>query len=106
MTNKVYDLLKYFTQIFLPASATLYASLGSIWNFPFTDEIVGTIIAISTFMSTLLCISSAAYKRKENNNDKSTTDLYSADCKPCEHAQEKVLHICGLTYNCSGDTGE
>ena len=66
MSNKVYDVLKYIAQIVLPAIATLYFALAGIWNFPYGEEVVGTITAIDTFLGVILGISSANYKNGEN----------------------------------------
>lgn len=64
MSNKVYDVLKYVTQIGLPALGTLYFTLSNIWGFPYAEEVVGTISAIVTFLGILLGISSAKYKKE------------------------------------------
>lgn len=66
MSNKVYDILKYIAQIVLPAIATLYFALAGIWNFPYGEEVVGTITAIDTFLGVLLGISSVSYKNVQN----------------------------------------
>lgn len=65
LSNKVYDVLKWIAQILLPAIGTLYFALASIWNFPYAEEIVGTITAIDTFLGVLLGISSIKYKKEE-----------------------------------------
>lgn len=65
MSNKVYDVLKYITQIGLPALGTLYFALSGIWGFPYAEQVVGTITAIVTFLGVLLGISSANYKKEE-----------------------------------------
>ena len=64
MSNKVYDVLKYITQIGLPAIGTLYFTLSNIWGFPYAEEVVGTISAIVTFLGILLGISSAKYNKE------------------------------------------
>lgn len=66
MSNKVYDVLKYITQIGLPALGTLYFALSNIWGFPYAEQVVGTVSAIVTFLGVLLGISSAKYKKEEN----------------------------------------
>ena len=63
LTNKAYDVLKYFAQIVLPALGTLYFALSSIWGLPYGEEIVGTITAIDAFLGALLGVSSAQYKK-------------------------------------------
>lgn len=65
MNNKVYDVLKYVAQIVLPALGTLYFALAGIWNFPYAEQVVGTISAVDTFLGVILKISSNNYK-KEN----------------------------------------
>ena len=45
MSNKLYDILKWIAQILLPALGTLYFALAGIWNFPYGEQIVGTITA-------------------------------------------------------------
>lgn len=64
MSNKLYDVLKWIAQILLPALATLYFALAGIWNFPFGEQIVGTIAAVDTFLGVLLGISTAQYNKK------------------------------------------
>ena len=62
MSNKTYDVLKWIAQIFLPAVGTLYFALASVWGLPYSEQIVGTITAVDTFLGVLLGISSAKYK--------------------------------------------
>ena len=62
MSNKVYDVLKFIAQIFLPALGTLYFALAAIWNFPYGEEIVGTITAVDAFLGALLGVSTLKYK--------------------------------------------
>lgn len=64
LPNKVYDVLKWIAQLFLPAAATLYFALASIWGFPYGEEIVGTITAIDAFLGVLLGISTSVYKKQ------------------------------------------
>ena len=63
MTNKVYDILKWIAQYFLPAIGTLYFALAVIWGLPYGEQIVGTITAVDTFLGILLGISSAQYNK-------------------------------------------
>lgn len=65
LSNKVYDILKFIAMILLPALGTLYFALGGIWDWPYVEQIVGTITAIDTFLGTLLGISTYQYN-KEN----------------------------------------
>ena len=72
MSNKTYDILKYITQIVIPAAGTLYFALAGIWGFPYGEQIVGTLTAIDTFLGVILGISSAKYKEvHDGGNDRS-----------------------------------
>lgn len=64
-SNKVYDVLKWIAQYFLPAVGTLYFTLASIWNFPYGEQVVGTITAIDTFLGVLLGLSSSQYRKEK-----------------------------------------
>ena len=59
MTNKVYDILKWIAQYFLPAIGTLYFALAGIWGLPYGEQIT----AVDTFLGVLLGISSAQYNK-------------------------------------------
>lgn len=61
LNNKVYDVLKWIAQIFLPACSALYFALAKIWGLPYATEVIGTIAAVDTFLGILLGISSACY---------------------------------------------
>ena len=63
MNDKVYDVLKWVAQLFLPAVGTLYSALAGIWGFPYGEQIVGTILAVDTFLGAILGISNANYKK-------------------------------------------
>lgn len=63
MTNKRYDQLKWITQYFLPAFGTLYFTLAEVWNLPYSEEVVGTVVAVTAFLGVLLGISSAQYDK-------------------------------------------
>jgi hypothetical protein len=62
LSNKAYDVLKFIAQILLPAMGTLYFALARIWNFPYAEEVVGTIAAVDTFLGAVLQISSSGYQ--------------------------------------------
>lgn len=70
MSNKTYDILKKIAQIWLPAIATLYFAIASIWGLPYSEEIVGTITAADAFLGAILGISTVQYKKKLDAEDK------------------------------------
>ncbi len=63
LSNKAYDVLKWIAQIFLPAAGTLYFALAGIWGLPYGEQIVGTIVAVDTFLGVLLGISTKQYNK-------------------------------------------
>lgn len=66
-SDKVYTALKWITMIALPALATLYFALAGIWDFPYGEEVVGTIAAITTCLGALIGISSFNYNEQLPN---------------------------------------
>lgn len=67
MSNKLYDVLKWIAQLFLPAAGALYFALANIWGLPYGEEIVGTITAVDAFLGVILGISSKAYYNDISN---------------------------------------
>lgn len=64
LNDKLYDVLKWITVICLPALGTLYFALSGIWGFPYAEQVVGTISAVTTCLGILLGISTAEYNRQ------------------------------------------
>lgn len=67
ISNTTYDILKWIALIFLPATSTLYFALATIWGMPYAEEIMGTIVAIDTFLGTILKISTTQYNKTKQN---------------------------------------
>lgn len=63
LNGKVYDILKWVSLILIPALATLYFALSSIWGLPYGEQVVGTLTAIDTFLGTLIGISTLNYNK-------------------------------------------
>lgn len=66
-SDRTYNALKWVAQIVLPALGAMYFGLSQIWGLPYGEEIVGTITVIDTFLGALLGISTAQYKKEQNN---------------------------------------
>jgi hypothetical protein len=62
ITGKIYDVLKFLALVVLPALGTLYFTLAGLWGLPAAEQVVGTIVAVDTFLGVVLQISSSAYK--------------------------------------------
>lgn len=67
--NRLYDFLTYVVQIGLPALGTLYFTVAQIWGLPGGEEVVGTIVAVATFLGVLLKLSSASYNHSDARYD-------------------------------------
>lgn len=67
MSNETYDVLVYVAQIVLPALSVLYAALAAVWGLPYEQEIPVSIMAVDTFLGTLLKLSNDNYKKGINN---------------------------------------
>ena len=52
--GKLYRILKWIAQYFLPALGTLYFALAGIWGLPYGEQVVGTITALDTFLNVVL----------------------------------------------------
>lgn len=63
MSNKVYDVLKWFAMVVLPASATFYAGLAGTWGLPYAEQIPTTITLLNAFLGAVMMISSHQYKK-------------------------------------------
>ena len=70
MKNKTYDILKWITLVALPALTALWLTLANIWGFPYAEAIGATLAAITTFLGTLLGISSIQYQKKIGGDEK------------------------------------
>lgn len=63
--DRVYEVLKWLCLIVLPAVSTLYWTLAGIWEWPYAEQVSGTIGAVCFFIGSLIGISTKTY-RKEN----------------------------------------
>ena len=69
MSNKLFDVLKWIAQLFLPALGALYFALAQIWGFPYGEEIVGTLTAVDAFLGVILGISTVQYNKAKAAGD-------------------------------------
>lgn len=66
MNNKTYDVLKWVAQYLLPALGALYFAIAGIWGLPYGEQVVGTIVAIDTFLGVILGISTSQYNKQNS----------------------------------------
>lgn len=72
--SKVYDIVKWLCGVALPALGAFYFALASIWGFPYAEQIVGTIAALTAFGDALLGISSIQYHNRLKDGSLSGED--------------------------------
>lgn len=69
LSDAVYDVLKWVALICLPAIATCYGAISTIWGLPYGTEICATISAVATMIGTLIGISHLNIKKEENKDE-------------------------------------
>lgn len=63
MSNKVYDVLKWITLVFLPAATTFVGVILNTFNIECTDIVLTIMTAVTTFMGAVLGISNINYNK-------------------------------------------
>ena len=66
LKNGTYNVLKFIALVFLPALATAYFAVAAIWHLPHTEQVIGTISAVDTFLGALLHVSTKSYSPPTN----------------------------------------
>lgn len=64
-----YDKLKFVALVLLPALTTLYFTLGNQWGWPNVEQVMGTMVAVDTFLGVILGISTKRYNESEAKYD-------------------------------------
>lgn len=64
MNDKVYDVLKWITLVFLPALTTLIGVVLNCFNIGYTDIVLTIMTAVTTFLGAILGISNINYNKK------------------------------------------
>lgn len=90
LSSKSYDMLKFVAQIGLPGLGTLYFALASLWGLPKAEEVVGTIVAVDTFLGLLLGLSSKQY-----NNDREGPQIGFLDVEDTDDGTQMMLSFPG-----------
>lgn len=65
MSNKVYDVLKWFALVAFDAVGYFYQEIADVWSLPYGDEVLKTCVAISILIGALIGVSSAKYKKRD-----------------------------------------
>lgn len=86
ITGKLYDRLKYFVLIVLPAISALYFGLGNIWGWPDIEQVVGSLAIIATVLGGLIGVSSKNF----NDNEKYVGETWLA---PTDQGWKRVFNV-------------
>lgn len=68
--DEVYNVLKWLCLIFLPAVATLYAAIDGVFELGYVDIVCTIIVAVATFIGSLIGISTVNYNKEKEKDDK------------------------------------
>lgn len=69
LSNRTYDLLKWFALVCLPAFGVFYATIGVVWGLPYIEEVKTTCLALGTLIGALIGVSTHNYYQKEDEHD-------------------------------------
>ena len=75
LPNNVYDFLKWFALVAIPALEVFWLTIGKVWGFPYLTEIGTTIAAVGLFIATLIGVSTANYKKELEEGEKDVTTV-------------------------------
>lgn len=63
LSNVAYDNLKFISIYVIPSIATLWLTIGQVWNLPYVVEIGTTISAIGVCLAGCIGLSTATYNK-------------------------------------------
>ena len=66
LSNKTYDFIRFLVELFLPGLGTLYFALSQIWGLPYGEAVVGSVVAVTVFLGSLIKVSRAKYTPAES----------------------------------------
>lgn len=66
LKNSTYNALKFIALVILPAAGTAYFAVAGLWNLPHTEQVIGTISAVDTFLGAMLHVSTKSYSPSTN----------------------------------------
>lgn len=89
LSNELYDRLKFFAMVVLPAVGSLYFGLAGIWGLPKPEEVVGTIVVLDTFLGVVLGLSSKRYNEAAEESYDGTLEINAHD--------SSIIHTLELT---------
>lgn len=73
LSDKAYVILEWVARVLLPSLATLYLALATLWGFPYGPQVVGTIVALDTFLGVFIGLAQRSYDSSEAKYNGSIT---------------------------------
>lgn len=67
--GRAYEMLRAFVQVILPGAGTLYGTLGTIWKWAYTEEVVSSIAALTLFMGLIVVVARRSYNKSDARYD-------------------------------------
>lgn len=67
LSNVWYKRFKFVALVVLPALGALYFSIAQIWGLPAAEQVVGTIVALDTFLGLLVKAAESSYDKVQEN---------------------------------------
>ena len=67
MDKFTYNILKWITLAFLPATGALYFTLAGLWSFPYGVEVAATIAALTAFSGVVLGVSKTKFAKVQQD---------------------------------------
>ena len=69
MSNELYDDIRWLAQYFVPALATFYFAVSTLWGWPYGEQIVGSLSAFNVFLGAILGVSRSKYYKTGGDTD-------------------------------------
>ena len=69
LSNKQYEIIKWFILIFLPAVGVFYTTVAGDFDFPFAGEVNQFLVALALFLGTITKISDTQYQNLKSIRD-------------------------------------
>lgn len=79
LSDEWYTRLEWIARVALPSLAALYVALATIWGFPYGPQVVGTVVAVDTFLGLLLGYAQKTYDASDAKYDGEIVVLDSED---------------------------
>lgn len=64
LSDELYDFLNRCTKYGLPAIGAFYLAISQIWNLPYGEQVLSTVVALEALLGALLLISKYEYNKE------------------------------------------